>query len=80
MYRLMTLPLAGAAGLEPCAVDGVEEVAIVIICRCCLKRKAQCRDKRRSPCAFLEVIECWRGFVREERVEEEEAWKSVDIC
>jgi hypothetical protein len=36
MYRLMTLPLAGAAGLEPCAVERAVEVAIVLMCRYCL--------------------------------------------
>jgi hypothetical protein len=79
VYRLITLPLAGAAGLEPCAVDGADEVAIVIICRCCLSvvLYVETSEGRRVP--FLEVIECWRGFVRGERVEEE-AWEWVDIC
>jgi hypothetical protein len=71
MYRLMTLPLAGAAGLEPCAVEEAVEVAIVRMYRYCLKRETRCRGKRMSPCVFYEVIECWRGFIREERVEEE---------
>ena len=53
MYRLITLPLAGAAGLEPCAVEGAAEVAIVRICRYDLKSKTRCRDKRMSPCVFL---------------------------
>jgi hypothetical protein len=66
VYRLMTLPLAGAADLEPCAVEGAVEVAIVRMCRYCLMCKARCRDKRMSPFVFYEVIECWRGFVRGE--------------
>lgn len=55
MYRLITLPLAGATGLEPCAVEGAAEVAIVRMCRCELKGKTRCRDKRMSPCVFLGV-------------------------
>jgi hypothetical protein len=74
----MTLPLAGAADLEPCAVEGAVEVAMVEMCRCSLKSKARCRDKRMSPCVFYGVIECWRGFVREKRVGME-AWEWVDI-
>ena len=40
-YRLITLPLAGAAGLEPWAVEGAVEVAMVEMCRrrCGLKRE-----------------------------------------
>lgn len=33
VYRLITLPLAGAAGLEPCTVEGAVEALMVAICR-----------------------------------------------
>jgi hypothetical protein len=56
MYRLITLPLAGAADLEPCTVDGAVEVFMADMVKVCMcryeKRKVWCRDKRRSPCAF----------------------------
>ena len=78
---MITLPLAGAAGLEPCAVEGAAEVAIV--------RKSVGMGRRgrlgleTSECHFVsflnyEVIECWRGFAREKRFEE--WWEGVDIC
>ena len=67
--------------MEPCAVEGAAEVAIVRMCRYEVKNKTRFLDKRMSPCIFsldYEVIECWRGFAREERVEKK--WGRVDIC
>ncbi len=50
MYRLMTLPLAGAAGLEPCAVEGAVEVAIVLMyryCSICIRLGVETNECRR---------------------------------